>query len=85
MPFHRKLLRKIIPKEIREPISKVTEAIEKKVLDPVSDVTEKIEDAVRPVTDPVRKFISKALPNTCLLYTSPSPRDGLLSRMSSSA
>ena len=62
MPFHRKLLRKIIPKEIREPISKVTEAIEKKVLDPVSDVTEKIEDAVRPVTDPVRKFISKAIP-----------------------
>ena len=26
-----------------------------------------------------------ALPTTCLLYTSPSPRDGLLSRMPSSA
>ena len=26
-----------------------------------------------------------ALVNTCLLYTSPSPRDGLLSRMPSSA
>ena len=26
-----------------------------------------------------------ALPNSCLLYTSPSPRDGLLSRMPSSA
>ena len=25
------------------------------------------------------------LPTTCLLYTSPSPRDGLLSRMPSSA
>ena len=25
------------------------------------------------------------LPNVCLLYTSPSPRDGLLSRMPSSA
>src|SRR5664279_5375539 len=25
------------------------------------------------------------IPNTCLLYTSPSPRDGLLSRMPSSA
>ena len=62
MGFHRKLLRKFIPKEIREPISKVTEAIEKKILDPVSEVTEKIEDAVRPVTDPVRKFISKAIP-----------------------
>ena len=28
---------------------------------------------------------AKADPNTCLLYTSPSPRDGLLSRMPSSA
>ena len=27
----------------------------------------------------------KAMVNTCLLYTSPSPRDGLLSRMPSSA
>ena len=62
MPFHRRLLRKIIPKEIRKPISKVTEAIEEKILDPVSEVTEKIEDAVRPVTDPVRKFVSKAIP-----------------------
>ena len=62
MPFHRRLLRKIIPKEIRKPISKVTQAIEEKILDPVSEGTEKIEDAVRPVTDPVRKFISKAIP-----------------------
>ena len=32
-------------------------------------------------------MIQKALgePNACLLYTSPSPRDGLLSRMPSSA
>ena len=28
---------------------------------------------------------AKTLENTCLLYTSPSPRDGLLSRMPSSA
>mgnify|MGYP003129629873 FL=1 len=62
MPFHRKILRKIIPKEIREPISRFTESIEDKVLDPISDVTEKLEDAVRPVTDPVRKFVSKAIP-----------------------
>ena len=27
----------------------------------------------------------ESLDNTCLLYTSPSPRDGLLSRMPSSA
>jgi hypothetical protein len=43
----RRFLRRVIPKEIREPISKVTE---------------NIEDAVRPVTDPVRKFVSKAVP-----------------------
>ena len=29
--------------------------------------------------------IAIATPNSCLLYTSPSPRDGLLSRMPSSA
>ena len=30
-------------------------------------------------------FFSKLIYNSCLLYTSPSPRDGLLSRMPSSA
>ena len=36
----------------------------------------------RGVTEPVRDF---AVSRICLLYTSPSPRDGLLSRMPSSA
>ena len=31
------------------------------------------------------KALMRKLPETCLLYTSPSPRDGLLSRMPSSA
>ena len=31
------------------------------------------------------KFLKRALKGVCLLYTSPSPRDGLLSRMPSSA
>ena len=38
--------------------------------------------------DPLKIFntaISNVKPNICLLYTSPSPRDGLLSRMPSSA
>jgi len=43
----RSFLRKVVPREIREPISNVTESL---------------EDAVRPVTDPARKFISKAIP-----------------------
>ena len=32
-----------------------------------------------------REFLQGELSNICLLYTSPSPRDGLLSRMPSSA
>ena len=31
------------------------------------------------------KVLGAGINNTCLLYTSPSPRDGLLSRMPSSA
>ena len=31
------------------------------------------------------RWFTGAVVNTCLLYTSPSPRDGLLSRMPSSA
>ena len=41
------------------------------------------------VVEPLRMFLEHimagALRRTCLLYTSPSPRDGLLSRMPSSA
>ena len=33
----------------------------------------------------VKYYAHKDLPTDCLLYTSPSPRDGLLSRMPSSA
>ena len=33
----------------------------------------------------VPNMIEKGATNSCLLYTSPSPRDGLLSRMPSSA
>ena len=34
---------------------------------------------------PEKQVARVSQPNTCLLYTSPSPRDGLLSRMPSSA
>ena len=37
------------------------------------------------ITIDVSKRIGENIINTCLLYTSPSPRDGLLSRMPSSA
>ena len=42
------------------------------------------------IYDPLGKYLGKiedngSTYNSCLLYTSPSPRDGLLSRMPSSA
>ena len=42
---------------------------------------------LRPTVDdaPLKKMVNVITPTTCLLYTSPSPRDGLLSRMPSSA
>ena len=45
-------------------------------------------DVLFPITEPSimdQVYDPKRLPNICLLYTSPSPRDGLLSRMPSSA
>src|SRR5664279_4451513 len=48
------------------------------------DYTEKLKERFAPFTDLPIIFIS-AKEKTCLLYTSPSPRDGLLSRMPSSA
>ena len=45
-------------------------------------------DLIRPMNDLVKKYgkgIQDSQLITCLLYTSPSPRDGLLSRMPSSA
>ena len=42
-------------------------------------------ESARIATIPGSNTIGIELPNTCLLYTSPSPRDGLLSRMPSSA
>ena len=44
------------------------------------------EDIIRdPDIDPSEGMKLKRLIDSCLLYTSPSPRDGLLSRMPSSA
>ena len=39
----------------------------------------------KPVEQPAVQGSDKQESNSCLLYTSPSPRDGLLSRMPSSA
>ena len=39
----------------------------------------------KPLSEIEKDFLDSAMPEDCLLYTSPSPRDGLLSRMPSSA
>ena len=41
--------------------------------------------AAEPIVDAVTRRAARGLYGYCLLYTSPSPRDGLLSRMPSSA
>ena len=54
----------------------------------VSDKGDKtvVVSVERRFTDPVmKKTVRKSKRYHCLLYTSPSPRDGLLSRMPSSA
>ena len=43
-----------------------------------------LEDWLKNLKGP-KKTIDTAINTSCLLYTSPSPRDGLLSRMPSSA
>ena len=48
----------------------------------------KLNDPIRTSENPKKKFkvyVKDPKTGNCLLYTSPSPRDGLLSRMPSSA
>ena len=42
-------------------------------------------DKIVPYSDKFHLYMTTSLPNPCLLYTSPSPRDATLSRMPSSA
>ena len=56
-----------------EPAKELERAVESKFLTPQKFAIE------------IEKIVSEEQLNYCLLYTSPSPRDGLLSRMPSSA
>ena len=49
------------------------------------EVTEEQEEDLNPEEKTFKKRYGDLRRHTCLLYTSPSPRDGLLSRMPSSA
>ena len=57
----------------------IPEGLEVEVIDDVEVVNDTPEE------DRVAKKSEDNTPDVCLLYTSPSPRDGLLSRMPSSA
>ena len=48
-------------------------------------LSEKLGVSRTPIREAVAKLEQEGIVKTCLLYTSPSPRDGLLSRMPSSA
>ena len=51
--------------------------------DPASQVY--VRNKAKQTVEAGMESLAYRLPDTCLLYTSPSPRDGLLSRMPSSA
>ena len=63
-------------------VSENDRSVEDKVAEILKDVRDNGDEAVRRYT---MKFDGWAPEKACLLYTSPSPRDGLLSRMPSSA
>ena len=58
------------------------EGVEHEVLCSIADMEKKKEEGWTMVFKPPKNNL---IGHTCLLYTSPSPRDGLLSRMPSSA
>ena len=58
---------------------------QEKVLETVNELSEGITTAYRQLREVLTTFRLQISSSGCLLYTSPSPRDGLLSRMPSSA
>ena len=58
-------------------LKKENTTVQKRMNEALTELYERI------IPEAVREFLDRKAP--CLLYTSPSPRDGLLSRMPSSA
>ena len=77
------------PKEYKEMMAHLTRPSRIKVaqLDNVNtpDLDQTPDSILRPGETLEDFDVTFRRPNACLLYTSPSPRDGLLSRMPSSA
>ena len=76
VPAARKAYQAYIKKNKPKNPTKVTEMFKNKT---VTNAGNKFKESASKTKTSARKT------NTCLLYTSPSPRDGLLSRMPSSA
>ena len=64
--------------------NRITEAQERNT-EALKDLIKEVTKAVESNNYSIQRFEDKLQIHTCLLYTSPSPRDGLLSRMPSSA
>ena len=65
---------------------KIADAVDRKILDGIRELrNESAKGQTRFVIELKRDAPASVVLNNCLLYTSPSPRDGLLSRMPSSA
>ena len=74
--------------QLEKPTSKPTESKPSSENNSLSNLISRIQGLIGFVVDKVRSIITgsrKIIAKPCLLYTSPSPRDGLLSRMPSSA
>ena len=69
-------------KNKRSPLSKIWNYMVDKM---ATAVISKLETDNKTIIGAINYLYGKTLINACLLYTSPSPRDGLLSRMPSSA
>ena len=70
----------------QEKIQRINELYRKSQAEGLSEAEKKEQDLLRKeYIANVKKNLRNQLNNICLLYTSPSPRDGLLSRMPSSA
>ena len=69
-------------RQVRKPLLDALD-IEYQRADEAGDASKKTEVATK--KQALRDVTNNSTLNACLLYTSPSPRDGLLSRMPSSA
>ena len=82
------ILKDTIQNELEKKTEEIKDTVTRVVTSTVDTLKSQAEEKVRVEVDRQKdklKDVFKDKVDTCLLYTSPSPRDGLLSRMPSSA